>query len=802
MAIDISESSIHLFQFRERLELLNDIDKFRQHGLANLPQIVVCGDTSSGKSSVLGALSGIAFPADSSLCTRFATEIALRYSSDPTVHGEAFISPAPHSSESHCTRIQAFKRSIENLATIPDVVREAREAMGLGDDSGISRDVLHLRLSGQPLPNLTLVDLPGLIHALENEMDIGKVQDLVEHYFRQEESLILIVVSGDNPINSQGILTSSKKFDPAEARSIGVLTKPDQAQRSDKVRLLPAIVDLARNQTEAYKFKRPWHIVRCLNDEERLKGMDRETVEQELLRQPPWNQFDSGQLGIKSLRSTLCAYLQEHIIRVLPQLIETLDDKIARVKASLDELGPPRAGHGECMQYLVKISTRYGQLVHDALDGDYTDAFFSDAGARQYLRATTMAMTDDFEISMRTRGHTFEIAGSSATGSHGSGKPLQTSRTDALARVGKLLESHRGPELGFLFNPRLVGELFKEQSRNWPARVSEYTSRVCQAVQAFLRKAIEYICPKAGETSELILRHIFDDALYEIQETLQTKVSELYAPYFGAFLYSAKTRLQQNLAMTEYHDNMEDKLEREHTTPVARHRRNTSSTGSEISTDAGHDTRVKVLQYSRAYYSVALETFIDNIVLLGVESCLLSKLGGIFSPETVVRMDEALLRTLGGEASKVIREREDLQTQLMTLQASLKTCKRHISREFTSSVMGMDIDHNPRSHVAEGEAQPQAQAQAQAPQFRPATLFDDIKALHISADDGPGPGQQNERNNDKSTSQQAPLAAQAAAPSTAADSSASSPPRQREEVWNVPHSPARTSVSTDEEDEM
>ena len=134
MVLDISRSAIPLFQSPDRLALLNDIDTFRKAGLANLPQIVVCGDTSSGKSSVLAALSGIPFPADSTICTRFATEIALRYSSDEDVTGEASISPGPNVSESHKQHVKSFHETIRNLEDIPGILQRAKSAMGIGKD--------------------------------------------------------------------------------------------------------------------------------------------------------------------------------------------------------------------------------------------------------------------------------------------------------------------------------------------------------------------------------------------------------------------------------------------------------------------------------------------------------------------------------------------------------------------------------------------------------------------------------------------------------------------------------------------
>ena len=61
--------------------LLEKIDKLFACNVGeyiNLPQLVVVGDQSSGKSSVLEGLIKLSFPRDSGLCTRFATQIIFR----------------------------------------------------------------------------------------------------------------------------------------------------------------------------------------------------------------------------------------------------------------------------------------------------------------------------------------------------------------------------------------------------------------------------------------------------------------------------------------------------------------------------------------------------------------------------------------------------------------------------------------------------------------------------------------------------------------------------------------------------
>lgn len=72
----------------EQIELLDLVDSLRAEGLSEftaLPQLIVCGDQSSGKSSLLEAISGVPFPRKDNLCTRFATEVILRRASDSEI---------------------------------------------------------------------------------------------------------------------------------------------------------------------------------------------------------------------------------------------------------------------------------------------------------------------------------------------------------------------------------------------------------------------------------------------------------------------------------------------------------------------------------------------------------------------------------------------------------------------------------------------------------------------------------------------------------------------------------------------
>ena len=68
---DVEFVTLHTLNSVEQLTLLNVVDKLRAQGLGEitaLPQLIVCGDQSSGKSSVLAALSELPFPRKDNLC--------------------------------------------------------------------------------------------------------------------------------------------------------------------------------------------------------------------------------------------------------------------------------------------------------------------------------------------------------------------------------------------------------------------------------------------------------------------------------------------------------------------------------------------------------------------------------------------------------------------------------------------------------------------------------------------------------------------------------------------------------------
>ncbi|KAH0068145.1 hypothetical protein KCU96_g17964, partial [Aureobasidium melanogenum] len=91
--------------------VLDAVDELRAVGVNNiiaLPQIVACGDQSTGKSSLLEALTGIPFPRDTGLCTRFATQFILHRADEVSI--SVTIIPGPNRNENERERLEDFGR--------------------------------------------------------------------------------------------------------------------------------------------------------------------------------------------------------------------------------------------------------------------------------------------------------------------------------------------------------------------------------------------------------------------------------------------------------------------------------------------------------------------------------------------------------------------------------------------------------------------------------------------------------------------------------------------------------------------
>ncbi|CAI5739463.1 unnamed protein product [Hyaloperonospora brassicae] len=164
------------------------IDKLRDIGLGQyieLPQIAVMGDTSSGKSSLLSALSGVSFPSSDQLTTRCPTQLVLSRAStfSGTVRLVRFRSNGGTDEEGETDTGEEGEK-LTHLDDVPCAITKLTQKL-IDEGQYISDDQIVIEMSGPDMPNLTLTDLPGLVRTVGDHEDrsiIARVRQMINRY--------------------------------------------------------------------------------------------------------------------------------------------------------------------------------------------------------------------------------------------------------------------------------------------------------------------------------------------------------------------------------------------------------------------------------------------------------------------------------------------------------------------------------------------------------------------------------------------------------------------------------------------
>uniref|UniRef100_A0A3Q2VPB0 Interferon-induced GTP-binding protein Mx n=1 Tax=Haplochromis burtoni TaxID=8153 RepID=A0A3Q2VPB0_HAPBU len=292
-------------QYDEKVRPLIDlIDSLRSLGVEKdlaLPAIAVIGDQSSGKSSVLEALSGVALPRGSGIVTRCPLELKMT----KTKEGEAWYGKISY---------RDFEEKIKEPALVEKMIREAQLKL-IGNDTGISSELISLEIASPDVPDLTLIDLPGIARvAVDGQSaDIGdKIKTMIQTVISKQETINLVVVPCNVDIATTEALNMAKLVDPDGERTLGILTKPDLVDKGTEEN----VVKIVHN--EVIPLKKGYMVVKC-------RGQ-KEITEKVSLSEALKNEE---------------AFFKEH--KSLPRLDEQTQKKLEQTQENLKKLrtGPP-----------------------------------------------------------------------------------------------------------------------------------------------------------------------------------------------------------------------------------------------------------------------------------------------------------------------------------------------------------------------------------------------------------------------------------------------------------------------------
>ncbi|KAH6974515.1 P-loop containing nucleoside triphosphate hydrolase protein [Ilyonectria sp. MPI-CAGE-AT-0026] len=428
-------------------EIFDAIDSLRSAGLERelIPKLVVVGDQSSGKSSILEAISQIPFPVDKDLCTRFPTEVVQRKSPEELVTVSIHVvEPTPkHAASRDFSRSLSIYDTTKLIATIQEA-----SAMILGASTGqneisrFSNNILRIEVSGPERYPLTLVDLPGFFSsATENQSLADKelVDQMVEGYMREPRNALLLVISARvaYPNLRAPSEVSKVTVDPRGYRCLGVVTGLDGPFNDDE----DEVTSLFQG-TRPWNHHFGWHCLRNRTPVERRNNRDRDDIER-VYFQDNWQHIGSEHKGILPLQPKLTRFLATQIRRHLPELITEVRDEIHRLEHQFKELGKSRSTEQSQRDYLIQMAKDFRLLASSAVDGHYGTAtmpphlqdFFDRGDETQQrrqdkkLQAVVRAMSQLFSAVMNAKGRTTKI--------------LQEPSEDDSASESSDAESHR-----------------------------------------------------------------------------------------------------------------------------------------------------------------------------------------------------------------------------------------------------------------------------------------------------------------------------------------------------------------------
>ncbi|CCF45427.1 vacuolar sorting protein VPS1 [Colletotrichum higginsianum] len=645
---------------------LNQIEKIRANGigdLVDLPQLVVCGDQSAGKSSVLEGITGIPFPRQEGLCTRFPTEIILRHSNEP-LRTKASIRPHSGRSAEMARTLRSYEREMkEDLSDLPVAIEEVSKLMGIRGftdsqtDAAFASDALRIEVTGPTGLQLSIVDLPGLISVAneeQSEADVEAVHAMVRGYLSSSRTIILAVVQASNDIANQGIMKIAREYDPDGQRTVGIITKPDLINAGTEAKL----ASIAKNK-DSIKLKLGFFLLKNPSPAEMKASstkLSRAEREMNFFLSAVWKaqDLDMSRVGIENLKVFLQELLDEHLEREMPKLKGEIRRVLESKEKELEAMGPERRSLGDIRSFMTNLSMRYFTLAQAALEGNYhsSDAQFFDKKNGTRLRSLVHQQNGQFAALIRTRGHKRDMLsdGEDLETVKGSDADPQlvVSRGEMISWIQETYLQTRGRELPGNYNHVLLAELFHEQSSPWRKIAENHVSEVVDGsgwrggrAHAFeeLRKIL-----LDEERHPITYNHYYTDNIQKARTDSQKAA-------FQGVMNGLTSRY--DMRISEDRDQLIKILQ------------------PKMCVNMDQQACEEALAGLNAYYKVAMKTFVDNVCRQVIERHILGPLPEIFYPNTVSQFsDEELLR-IGSESERETSRRQKLGEAAEGLRNSL-----------------------------------------------------------------------------------------------------------------------------------
>ncbi|KAL4962706.1 putative dynamin family GTPase [Aspergillus stella-maris] len=662
----------------ESSEQLAFIDELHALGLSStieLPELVVVGDQSTGKSSVLQAITEISFPVQERTCTRFPIQISFRQTASGHNGGvKATISPGPitERDDAFRDRIQGFRVDREALTTevMKEMIEKATERMFGKDDvqgDSLCDAVLRIERSGPDEMHWSIVDLPGLVQNTQSRkrhpgMANGThptpngpmsmttkgaiAETIVRKYLDNPRNIVLLIL-GDTDVELSKSLEIVATVPGVESRAIGVLNKCDKREEGAGMWMDSL---LQNNLSTAPRLDHGWFGLRNRKPHEsHLTDQERDEAEENEFVKPVWQSVPKERFGIKALMDYIDRERRAQLQKGMPNIISEIRQKLRDCETTLKNMGEARTTPAAQRSFVNRFCHSMERMAEASLRAKYQDIPSTDPKIRlcylvqQRVDEFTKAVVPTQGIELTFDNYEAELLDlwNSPPGTWED----RISRSPGIySAIYEEAMISRGKSLAGTVHPDVEEKVFRMLSAHWNKFATQLVedAKVCvkECYDVLLRLAIPNNRVRL-EVSRLITSQLEvwnKDADGTLQELIEdNRVRPLFTkhPYF-----------ESHLAVTEKRRSEIFSAPRGAATGVDAH---AADGPPHLSTLLNNimQTRTKL----ETYYRIAVYRFIDNVTTQVIERHVLGPKCPLRAVcvETFTNIDDEQLDKIAGE---------------------------------------------------------------------------------------------------------------------------------------------------------
>ncbi|XP_057237744.1 dynamin-1-like protein isoform X2 [Malurus melanocephalus] len=327
--------------------------------IIQLPQIVVVGTQSSGKSSVLESLVGRdLLPRGTGVVTRRPLILQLVH-----VSPEDGRKGAGDENEVDAAEWGKFLHTKNKIYTDFDEIRQEIENETeriSGNNKGISPEPIHLKIFSSNVVNLTLVDLPGMtkVPVGDQPKDIElQIRELILQFISNPNSIILAVTAANTDMATSEALKIAREVDPDGRRTLAVITKLDLMDAGTDA------MDVLMGRVIPVKLGIIGVVNRSQLDINNKKSVADSIRDEYGFLQKKYPSL-ANRNGTKYLARTLNRLLMHHIRDCLPELKTRINVLAAQYQSLLNSYGEPvEDKSATLLQLITKFATEYCNTI-------------------------------------------------------------------------------------------------------------------------------------------------------------------------------------------------------------------------------------------------------------------------------------------------------------------------------------------------------------------------------------------------------------------------------------------------------